>query len=251
MAQDQLDTAVYTIEKFTKKIIKQLKNDSSEILSELRGPLSQKVSKIRLEEPNSALKRIIIKANMASETAGRQALLLLDQIDLDDAIEFNTVVSVHFRRISMSRIQASCDLSGLSFIWESMSISHNHDWCLRRITFPDSDDEEYYWRPWQMSLDEADIEYKEYKQSVEHLERPDILDTDLAWIRSASTSSTSSSINSDDQIDLSLPTFQVKYSLFMTWKSQPEEHARVQLPVDETADGPDVDYWDRYDLECC
>jgi hypothetical protein len=245
MVQNQMDPMVHILEESTYNIVRHLKNENPGILALLYGPLSQKVLNLRLEEPNRDLKTVILKANMSSGAAIEQALLLLDQIDLENKIASNHS-TIQFRRISRSRIQASCDINGLSFIWESLSISNNHDWNLRRISFSNSDDEEYYWRPWQSSLAEAETEYSEYKLNGGNLERPDILDTDLAWIRSASTSSASSSINSDDLADV-ISANHLRDPVFKTWK--PQSHTQAKFTAYELRDDPSVDYWDRYGLE--
>lgn len=223
-------------------IIEQLKIGDFSILSQLYGPLSHKIQNLRLEEPHVNLTQLILKANMTSAPATRQVAVLLDQIDRNSKEQMHC--SVQFRRISRSRIQACCDVGGLTFIWESLSISHDHDWKMRRITFTDADDEEYYWRPWQASQGEAEIEYSQYRRDFENLDRPDILDTDLAWIRSASTSSASSSINSDEMADVFASLHHhYKEPVFMKWSAPPP------LDAYELRDNETVDYWDRYGIE--
>lgn len=71
-----------------------------------------------------------------------------------------------YRRVSSNRMQASCTLGGIDFVWESRSIYHAHDWKLVRMALEDPEDEEMYWRPWHATLDEAEEEYISHKSTV-------------------------------------------------------------------------------------
>lgn len=71
-----------------------------------------------------------------------------------------------YRRVTSNRMQASCTLLGIDFVWESRSIYHGHDWKLVRMALEDPEDEEMYWRPWQATIEEAEEEYIAHKSTV-------------------------------------------------------------------------------------
>lgn len=102
-----------------------------------------------------------------------------------------TSVTVHFRRLSKSRLQARCTIPTLSptssdspqfdLVWESSSLSDSHSWRLRRFGFADSDDEEHYWRPWESSLEMAEHDYAMFQQQDYKSELVPLHVADIDW----------------------------------------------------------------------
>lgn len=137
-----------------------------------------------------------------------------------------THVRVNFRRITRSRLQARCTVPALSplaaakrsssgaatpttmdihtafdFIWESSAINGRHNWKLRRFGFADSDDEEHYWRPWELTLEDAEADYDIFQQDDYKADLAPLDVSDIDW-----DSLTTSTTPTDDIDTLSSST---------------------------------------------
>jgi hypothetical protein len=167
------------IEQLTKQLIHELK------LNRIDKSLLSKPLASRLHPSNSESTVIsFINANIASSAA---VWLVESWLTSENPVN---ITCTKFRRVSRSRLQACCGCRGLDFIWESRSIGEDHDWKLGRMALEDPEDEEMYWRPWQLSLDAAEQEYNTQR-----------LDDSDEWSSGSSskTADSLSSVTSDDE----------------------------------------------------
>lgn len=121
-------------------------------------------------------------------------------------------ITVHFRRITRSRLQACCtipaivlpksskignshDETAFDFVWESSAISGEPNWKLRRFGFADSDDEEHYWRPWETSIEEAEADYLRFQEQDYKADLAPLDVSDIEW-DSMTSSTTPSDVDS-------------------------------------------------------
>lgn len=148
--------------------------------------------------------------------------------------------SIKYRRLSKTRLQACCSIlfkpsvysdtesnncAGLDFVWETIHATTgvpsggtgtrattangnraggNAIWKLRKFGFSDADDEEYYWRPWEQTVSDAECDYQlfldqDYKADLAPLDV-----TDLDW--DSATNSASSMSEPETNTVSSLPT---------------------------------------------
>lgn len=75
-----------------------------------------------------------------------------------------TYLPEYYRRITNSRLQGKIAVGDLTYLFESTSIGAPC-WILQRLSLNDSDDDEYYWRRWCNSVEEADADYDEYSRN--------------------------------------------------------------------------------------
>ena len=117
------------------------------------------------QQNTNKLLSAFVEANVSSDAACYHATQLL--LSLDVAHINTSLWAVKFRRLKRSRLQACCTIPTngeyLDFIWESSAIAGEPNWQLRRFGFSDSDDEEHYWRPWELSLADAENDYTRFK----------------------------------------------------------------------------------------
>lgn len=166
----------------------------------------------RISKRTNTLMKRFIASNLPSEAACLHALRALEahglelqrewiktRLDFERFAETNPEVQawrVRYRRLGKNRLQACCSLEGhvgLDFTWENntpLTPALDYDeitFKLRRFGFTDSDDEEHYWRPWENSLEEAELDYRrfqeqDYKAELVHL---DVSDLDWASVSTA------------------------------------------------------------------
>lgn len=166
----------------------------------------------RISKRSNRLMKRFIASNLPSEAACMHALRTLETYGLElqhdwmkTRLEFERFAEtsaevqswrVRYRRLGKNRLQACCSLGGdigLDFTWEnntSLSPTLDYDeisFRLRRFGFTDSDDEEHYWRPWEQSLEDAELDYRrfqeqDYKAELVHL---DVSDLDWASVSTA------------------------------------------------------------------
>ena len=166
----------------------------------------------RISKRSNRLMKRFIASNLPSEAACMHALRTLETYGLElqhdwmkTRLEFERFAEtsaevqswrVRYRRLGKNRLQACCSLGGdigLDFTWENntpLSPTLDYDeisFRLRRFGFTDSDDEEHYWRPWEQSLEDAELDYRrfqeqDYKAELVHL---DVSDLDWASVSTA------------------------------------------------------------------
>lgn len=149
-----------------------------------------------------------VKSNISSEAACLHArdLLLEVAVPLHDQYLYCGLDStlnlapkdwtIKYRRLAKSRLQACCSIpidstenTGLDFVWEASCPasetgtkgSHSIGWKLRRFGFSDADDEEHYWRPWELSLPEAERDYMRFQEQDYKADLAVLDVTDLDW----------------------------------------------------------------------
>lgn len=116
---------------------------------------------------------------------------------------------IKYRRLAKTRLQACCsipitdsDNAGLDFTWETFNSQElpgsNPVWKLRKFGFSDSDDEEYYWRPWELTLQEAETDYLRFQHQDYKAELAPLDVRDLDW-DVATTNANSVSTHSDPE----------------------------------------------------
>lgn len=178
--------------------------------------------------------------NHASQLLADLASPLVDPHQRDAGREELTKEwSIKFRRLNETRMQACISTpNGLDFVWETVAASTPHTlsssrsssrarscsssstssnytaagtslngetaqvWKLRKFTFSDSDDEEHYWRPWEMTLSDAEADYTRFQQQDFKTQLAPLAVGDLDWDSVTSRNDSSSShshSNSDDQ----------------------------------------------------
>lgn len=124
---------------------------------------------------------------------------------------------VYFRRVTNSRLQFYICLGRqVNLLFESTSIGHPN-WILERVSLEEFDDDEYYWKRWYKTIDQAEKEYSggddssridvidliSLKQSVRAMQKNGTAD----YYSSSSSTAMSSSVVSDCD-DSNLYTYQ-------------------------------------------
>ncbi|CAN6658574.1 hypothetical protein TRVA0_030S01816 [Trichomonascus vanleenenianus] len=161
--------------------------------------------------------------------------------------------SFYYRRITRSRLQALHCMpeTKLAFVYESTSLFSKPLWQLRRIRLIDDEDEEYYWKNWESSLERAESCYSARKPTTHHdfdniLNLRESLETAFSGDAKSRTSSRTASIDS-----------------IMTVKSEPTRHPLLlhapqlettsttkwasSLPQELAFKNEEDDYWNQYD----
>lgn len=98
--------------------------------------------------------------NLVSEAACEHAFSALKRIMANAKSNRGAVtqdMEVKYRRLNRARLQVRCAIDGLEFLWEALD--DGKDFRLRKFGFLDSEDLEYYWRCWEESLEEAELDY--------------------------------------------------------------------------------------------
>lgn len=105
-------------------------------------------------------------------------------------------------------------------------------WKLRKFTFSDSDDEEHYWRPWELTLSDAEADYVRFQQQDFKTELVSLDVRDLDWdsMTSGNLSSNSHS-RSDDQETV---TTTHSWSIFESSSKAPSTKATTRSQANST-----------------
>lgn len=219
----------------------------------LGAHMAYDVKRRALVAPQAAhsLAQAFVAANMSSDAAARHALDLL--LQASTATSETMPCQVKYRRLTNSRLQACCSVPGLDFIYESTAISALHPhFRLRRFAFADSDDEEYYWRPWETTLADAELDYERWKE-VDFKSELDVGgDHDVDWaevvrkaVSETPSEEESSSSDSYSPVELTGGPGQQFESAVAALKI----HERPVYYHEDCAVDDDDDYWNRYDQE--
>lgn len=180
----------------------------------VKSALVPKTLSATTSSPTNKMAAAFVKANMPCDAAALYATDLVVAVAAALAASEVEVANwtVRYRRLTRSRLQSCCTVpvpgggaSGggepLDFMWESSAIAGPCNWTLRRLTFSESDDEEHYWRPWEQSLDQAELEYERWHAQDFRAELTALHVSDLDW-DSASSGKSSKSASPDSEASL-------------------------------------------------